>query len=65
MNNKLVKGITFGGITNQEQPIAQLNPYMQLIQMQESMITQMDNMITQMDNMNTQMDNMITQMMRI
>ena len=32
MNNKLVKGITFGGITNQ---IVQLNPYIQPIQLYE------------------------------
>ena len=39
MNNKLVKGITFGGSnTNQEQPIAQLNPYIQLVQFEEGMI---------------------------
>ena len=35
MNNKLVKGITFGGITNQEQPIVQLNPYIQPVQLSE------------------------------
>ena len=38
MNNKLVKGITFGEITNQEQPIAQLNPYMQIELYEEEML---------------------------
>ena len=39
MNNKLVKGITFGGSNiNQEQPIAQLNPYIQILQLEERMI---------------------------
>ena len=50
MNNKLVKGITFGG-NNTQQPVEEINPYIQVIQLYEKEEGMLENIEVRRNNL--------------